>query len=253
MAHSAAAATATAAAAAHAAAAARSKRGDAEPEAEAGVGGVAAAADASPPGLSLHLTGRPFGGGDRVELACGGEESVAAHVRTGVKPVGLPGKAGRRGAEERAPRGAAMRQHTRNTLGCGGGLSAAGKARRCVPPPGAPAGGEQQGTGSQHARDADTAQRDEQRAPGGALVAGCHAYITAVSGARRLAGREWRIDHEDMCACSPTNRSPRRTRHRPRCPPATPVLPTQPVEPSRARSCDTPGGRKLRTNEGTNE
>ena len=133
-----------------------------------------------------------------------------------------------------------MRQHTRNTLGCGGGLSAAGKARRCVPPPGAPAGGEQQGTGSQHARDADTAQRDEQRAPGGALVAGCHAYITAVSGARRLAGREWRIDHEDMCACSPTNRSPRRTRHRPRRPQATPVRPTQ-VEPSPACLQPHPG------------
>ena len=99
MAHSAAAAAATAAAAAHAAAAARSKRGDAEAEAEAGVGGVAAAADASPPGLSLRLTGRPFGGGDRVELACGGGESVAAHMRTRVKLVGLPAEAGRRSAE----------------------------------------------------------------------------------------------------------------------------------------------------------
>ena len=65
-------------------------------------------------------------------------------------------------------------------------------------------------------------------------VAGCHAYITVVSGVRRLAGREWRIDHEDMSACSPTNRSRRRTRHRPRRPPATPVRPTQ-VEPSPAR------------------
>ena len=75
---------------------------------------------------------------------------------------------GRRAAE--APRGAwRCHEATRNTLGCGGGLSTAGKARRCVPPPGAPAGGEQQGTGSQHARDADTAQRDEHRAPGGAL------------------------------------------------------------------------------------
>ena len=85
-------------------------------------------------------------------------------------------------------------------------------------------------------------------------MARCHAYITAVSGVRRQAGREWRIDHEGMCACSPTNRSPRRTRHRPRCPAATPVRPTQPVEPSRARSCHTPGGGSYeRTKERTNK
>ena len=77
------------------------------------------------------------------------------------------------------------------------------------------------------------------------LVARCGRVSRIHNGGewRAQAGsREWRIDHEDTCACPPTSRSPRRTRHRPRCPPATPVLPTTPVEPYFRRHKQDPGG-----------
>jgi len=57
------------------------------------------------------------------------------------------------------------------------------------------------------------------------------AQMFGVGVRRKVGRREWRTDHEDVCACLPKGRRRRRRRYRPRCHPATPVA-TEPVEPS---------------------
>lgn len=70
-------------------------------------------------------------------------------------------------------------------------------------------------------------------------------------GVRRKAGRrEWRTDHEDVCACLPKGRRRRRRPYRPRCHPATPVA-TEPVEPSIDKSAgkERGGGQLPKTDQ----